>query len=244
MTDCTKKVKAFLLAAGIGTRLRPITDTVPKCLVPIGNKPLLGYWIESLVIAGVQEARVNTHWLAEKVEKFIDKCDAETVITTCYEPELLGSAGTIAANAKWASDADALVVIYADNFCTMDLRRIINHHFATRAELTLGVFTTSEPHRCGIVEVNDEGRCISFEEKPKDPKSDLAAAGLYVLSPGMISDIKNFWQMHQGVFDLGLHVFPHLVQRATIFPITEPMIDIGTIETYERVCRTFQTFNN
>jgi mannose-1-phosphate guanylyltransferase len=244
-TDSPKKIKAFLLAAGLGTRLRPITDTIPKCLVPIGNKPLLGHWMESLIQAGVGEALVNTHWLALQVEAFAKDWNASNlVLKTFYEPELLGSAGTIAANAQWASDADAALVIYADNFSRFDLRRLLGHHFATRSELTLGVFTAPDPCRCGIVEVDAEGRGLSFEEKPTEPKSNLAAAGLYVLSPDIVREIRALWHPGQGVFDLGFDLFPHLVRRATVFPITEPLIDIGTIEAYERVCREYQTFNH
>lgn len=228
------------MAAGLGTRLRPITDTVPKCLVPIGDKPLLGYWMDSLVKAGVCEALVNTHWLPNQVDAFaMDWAVGSTILRTFYESELLGSAGTIAANAEWAADSDAVLVIYADNFSCIDLQLLLDHHFATRSELTIGVFASPDPHKCGIVEVDKEGRGLSFEEKPKEPKGNLAAAGLYVLSPEVVREIKALWQPGKGVFDLGFHVFPLLVRRATVYNITEPLIDIGTIESYERVCREY-----
>ncbi len=228
------------MAAGLGKRLRPITETVPKCLVPIGDKPLLGHWLDSLVLAGVGEAMVNTHWLAEQVDAYAKAWGASSpVLHTFYEPKLLGSAGTVAANSDWASDADAILVIYADNFSRFDLRLILSHHFTTRSELTLGVFTAPDPHRCGIVEVDSEGRGLSFEEKPKNPKSSLAAAGLYVLSPAIVRAIESLWVPDRGVFDLGFDVFPKLVSHSIIYHIDDPIVDIGTIEAYERVCNEY-----
>ena len=228
------------MAAGLGTRLRPITDKIPKCLVPIGGKPLLGHWLDSLVRAGVSEALVNTHWLPEMVEAFAKEWDVGSLkLKTYYEMELLGSAGTIAANAEWSSDADATLVVYADNFSRLDLRRLLDHHFASKAELTLGVFTAPDPRLCGIVEVDDAGSVLSFEEKPSEPKSNLAAAGLYVLSPTIVSEIKALWRPGHKVYDLGHDVFPRLVCQATTFHITEQLIDIGTFEAYERACREY-----
>ena len=235
-----RHINAFLLAAGMGTRLRPITDNVPKCLVPIGGKPLLEHWMESMVKADISEALVNTHWLAEKVEFFSQGWSGTpTVLKTFYEPELLGSAGTIAANADWASKADAVLVVYADNFTRFKLKRILDFHFASKEELTLGVFTSPNPQRCGIVEVDAEGRGVSFEEKPSNPKNNLAAAGLYVLSPSVVNQIKAMWLPGLGVFDLGFDVFPSLIKRSRVYQIDEPLVDIGTIEAYNRVCQEY-----
>lgn len=240
-TDSPRHIKAFLLAAGLGTRLRPITDITPKCLVPIGGKPLLTHWMESLMQANVSEALANTHWLAQKVESFAKEWNGgPTALKTFYEPELLGSAGTIAANANWACKADAVLVIYADNFSRLNLRRILDHHFDSKFDLTLGVFNAPNPQRCGIVEVDAMGRGVSFEEKPVAPKSNLAAAGLYVLSPTIVREIESLWVPDQGVFDLGFDVFPKLVSRSTVYKIDTPLVDIGTIEAYERVCREYQ----
>jgi NDP-sugar pyrophosphorylase family protein len=240
-TSSGKYIKAFLLAAGLGTRLRPITNTIPKCLVPIGGKPLLAHWMESLVEANICEALVNTHWLANKVESFANECkEYSTVINTFFEPELLGSAGTIAANADWATNADAVIVIYADNFSKIKLSQMVDFHFASNSELTLGVFTSPNPQRCGIVEIDTEGRGVSFEEKPDNPKSNLAAAGLYVLSPSIINEIKSMWLPGKGTFDLGFDAFPSLVKRSKIYRIDEPLVDIGTIEAYERVCSEYE----
>jgi mannose-1-phosphate guanylyltransferase len=90
-------MKAIILAAGLGTRLRPITSTTPKCLVPINGVPLLELWLRDCERAGVEAVLVNTHHLAERVEEFV-AARRGIPVTLAYEPTLLGSAGTIAAN--------------------------------------------------------------------------------------------------------------------------------------------------
>src|SRR6185369_5050861 len=94
-------MKALILAAGLGTRLRPLTNTIPKCLVPIGGKPLLEYHLDSLSKHGIKDVLINTHYLPEQVEEYIAayrKNHSHISITTCFEKELLGSAGTLKAN--------------------------------------------------------------------------------------------------------------------------------------------------
>jgi hypothetical protein len=124
MPDHAGRVTALLLAAGLGTRLRPLTDTIPKCLVPIAGRPLLDFWVEGLAEAGIATARINTHAQAEQVRAYIEGVNAlgRLRLVASHEPELLGSAGTVAANADLADDAEDVVIIYADNFSDIDLR--------------------------------------------------------------------------------------------------------------------------
>src|SRR4029077_7217517 len=117
------RVRALILAGGLGTRLRPLTDEVPKCLISIAGQPLLNIWIECLAEAGIVEARINTHALAEVVRAYIEQVNTNgrLRLTESYEPALLGSAGTITANANLADGADQVVIIYADNLSDIDL---------------------------------------------------------------------------------------------------------------------------
>src|SRR5436305_3493154 len=112
MPEVTARVKALLLAGGLGMRLRPLTDRIPKCLVPIANRPLLDFWIDRLAEAGIREARVNTHAQAEQVRDYITKINSEgrLRLAESYEPTLLGSAGTVTANADLADEADQVVI--------------------------------------------------------------------------------------------------------------------------------------
>ena len=94
-------MKAFLLAAGLGTRLRPITEEIPKCLVPINGKPLLEYWLESIFSSGIKECLINTHYLSEKVADYIATSKYKKSITVVYEKKLIGTAGSLKKNIEF-----------------------------------------------------------------------------------------------------------------------------------------------
>src|SRR4051794_11044702 len=132
MSSLNRGTRALLLAGGLGTRLRPLTDTIPKCLVPIAGRPLLDVWIDRLAEAGIREARLNTHALAEQVRTYISGVNSggRLRLVESYEPELLGSAGTVSANADLADDADQVVIVYADNLSDIDLRPLLAFHRA------------------------------------------------------------------------------------------------------------------
>src|SRR5262249_44859435 len=102
----TREARALLLAGGLGTRLRPLTDTVPKCLIPIGGRPLLDYWLDLFSEAGLRDIRINNHHLPELVRDYIAGVNAagRFRMSEAYEPQLLGSAGTVAANRDLAGD--------------------------------------------------------------------------------------------------------------------------------------------
>jgi histidinol-phosphate phosphatase family protein len=228
MTNCAKQTKSLLLAAGLGTRLRPLTDSVPKCLIPIAGQPLLDIWIQRLIECGVREARINTHALAEAVRTHIAQINAKNglVLVEMYEPALLGSAGTITANSDLADDADEIVIIYADNFSDIDLRPLIAFHRQHTDPLTMVLFRAPNPSACGIAELDDEGRIISFVEKPKTPAGNLANAGLYVIDAAVYREIAEM-----KAFDLGFEVLPRFVDRMRGWVWGGYYLDIGTHES-------------
>jgi D,D-heptose 1,7-bisphosphate phosphatase len=225
------KVKALILAGGTGTRLRPLTDTVPKCLVSIAGRPLLDVWVECLVEAGIPEARINTHALAGAVRAHIEQINAEgqLCLVEAHEPALLGSAGTVTANADLADGADLVVIIYADNLSDIDLRPLIAFHRRHGDPLTMVLFRAPNPRACGIAELDDEGRIISFVEKPELPASDLANAGLYVVDAAAYREIAALQ-----AFDLGFEVLPRFVGRMRGWVWGGYHRDIGTHEALER----------
>ena len=228
------RAKALILAGGLGSRLRPLTDTIPKCLVPIGGRTLLDYWVECLVEAGISEARINTHAHAERVREHIGSVNAagRLRLVESYEPELLGSAGTVAANADLADGADEIVIIYADNLSDIDLRPLIAFHRQHGDPLTMVLFRAPNPRACGIAELDGEGRIVSFVEKPERPTSDLANAGLYVVNAAAYREIAAM-----GAFDLGFDVLPKFVGRMRGWVWGGYYLDIGTHEALERARR-------
>ena len=231
MMDRAGRIKSLLLAGGLGTRLRPLTDSVPKCLIPIAGRPLLDIWIQYLVECGIQEARINTHALAQVVRSHIAKINAKNGLRLLesYEPVLLGSAGTITANADLADDVDEVLVIYADNFSDIDLRPLIAFHREHGDPLTMVLFKASDPCACGIAELDNEARIVSFVEKPKTPASNLANAGLYVIDSAAYREIAEM-----KAFDLGFEVLPRFVGRMRGWTWGGYYLDIGTHESLRR----------
>ncbi|MDG4649615.1 nucleotidyltransferase family protein [Roseibacterium sp. SDUM158017] len=218
-------VKALLLAGGLGTRLRPLTETVPKCLIPVAGKPMLDYWLDALEAAGIGEALLNTHHLRDAVKAWIDAANAsrDVQVTEAYEPELLGSAGTVTANRGWADDAEAILVIYADNLSTIDLSTFLAFHRSHDDPMSMALFHAPNPKACGIATLDVAGVITAFTEKPDTPQSDLANAGLYVLDAAAWREIADM-----GAFDFGFDVLPRFVGRMRGYVHPGYHRDVGT----------------
>ena len=229
-------LKAFLLSAGLGTRLRPLTYEIPKCLLPVCGKPLLQIWLEHLARHGIDEVLINTHWHHKKVEKFISEWRNNHLrLTAFYEPSLLGSAGTLLANREWVEDGDPFLILYGDNLTNVNLTEMVAFHSQHGLPFTLGVFRSDTPKQCGIAEVNENGTVIGFEEKPEHPKSDLAAAGIYIANSTIFQFYPELESISSPPLDLGFHVIPRLIGKMKAYFIQEFLMDIGTPETYEKV---------
>jgi D,D-heptose 1,7-bisphosphate phosphatase len=228
------RAKALILAGGLGTRLRPLTDAIPKCLVPIRGRALVDYWVECLAEAGIREARINTHAHAGRVREYIESVNAggRLRLSESYEPELLGSAGTVAANADLADDAEEVVIIYADNLSDIDLRPLLAFHRRHDDPMTMVLFRPPNPRACGIAELDEQSRIVSFVEKPERPASDLANAGLYVLNASAYREIAAMRS-----FDLGFDVLPRFVGRMRGWVWGGYYRDIGTHEALEQAQR-------
>ncbi len=228
-------MKAFLLAAGIGSRLGALTQATPKCLLPIGGRPLLDYWLEAFQRAGVTDVLINLHHHADQVRQFL-RTRSVPRTETIYEPELLGSAGTIARAWDFVKDEEYFFIAYADNFARADLRRLLGFHLDKgNPVLTLVAYPTAEPQRCGIIELDEQQRVVSFEEKPAHPKSNFANSGIHVAS----RELKPY--LPESVpADLGFHVLPRLVGKMYGYVTEEYIQDIGSPEAYARVQELFQ----
>jgi NDP-sugar pyrophosphorylase family protein len=223
------RVKALLLAGGLGTRLKPLTDTVPKCLVEIGGWPLLDYWFDALAAAGVRDVLINTHHLPQPVREFLAAKDRAGFRTAeAYEPTLLGSAGTIAAAAGFADDADDVVVIYADNLSDVDLGALVETHRRHGQPMTMLLFRTPRPSASGIAALDARGTVVEFIEKPRQPKSDLANAGVYVVTAEAWREVAAM-----RAFDIGFEVLPRFVGRMHGHLHPGYHRDIGTFEALD-----------
>lgn len=220
-------MKAFLLAAGIGTRLRPITDTVPKCMVDIDGRPLLDIWLDEFERADVGEVLVNLHHLPDVIREHLAQRAGAPVVRTVFEPELLGSAGTLAANRDWVAAEDFFLACNADNLTDFDLRDLIDAHRSGGSVATLTAFHSPAPSTGGVMELDDTGRVIGFTEKPDNPVSDLVNAGMYAFSPAVLAEIGQAPPV-----DIGYYLLPRLVGRARAVPVEGYFRDIGTPDAY------------
>jgi mannose-1-phosphate guanylyltransferase len=222
-------MKAFLLAAGLGTRLLPITDNTPKCLLSVGGRPLLDIWLDALAKAGVDEVLLNGHHLAHQVQAHLATRIGPPAVHLVVEPELLGSAGTLRANQDFVAGEDMFLAINADNLTDFDLGVLINAHQAGGAIATLSLFRAPDPTQVGIVELN-AGTVVGFEEKPAEPRGDLANAGMYAFAPTVIDEISG-----PDPRDIGFHLLPRLIGRARAVVLNGSyFIDIGTPEALRR----------
>ena len=220
-------MKAFLLSAGHGTRLRPITDSIPKCLVPIRGVPLLEIWLDLCGRHGIDEVLVNVHAHQQKVEHFLQDVNTDVKVIVSQEEVLLGSAGTLRAHRRWVENDEYFWIFYADVLNAMDLSRMAKYHEAKGMAATIGVYTVPDPSRCGIVTADADGIVRDFVEKPERPLSNLAFSGIMIATPQLLADIPV-----TDPADIGFHVLPRLIGRTVAYRIEEYLIDVGTMENY------------
>ena len=237
-------MKAYLLAAGPGTRLRPLTDRLPKCLVPVGGEPLLGRWLRACRLGGVDEVLVNTHYLPGAVRAFAEGPGRPHGVTVRlhHEERLLGSAGTVRATRDFVRGEESFFIIYADNVSEVDLGRLRDWHARHDDLVTVGLFRAPHPERCGVAVLDEQGRIVKFEEKPMRPASPWASAGIFVARRPLIErldEIAGERGGEAGALDFGYHVLPRLVVRGEVrgYRIEEYLMDVGTPEGYVEACR-------
>lgn len=222
-------MRVLLLAAGLGTRLRPVTDTIPKCLVPVRGKPLLGHWFDLLFAAGLERALVNTHYLPEQVRQFVAESPWRDRIDLMHEDELLGTGGTVLRAREYFLDG-AFMVVHADNLSRFDVKAFMRRHFQRPADtdITMMTFETDSPRTCGIVTEDREGRVTGFFEKVADPPGNHANAAVYIFEPQVL----NYLASIGGPFiDLSTQVIPHYLGRICTFHNSDYHRDIGSLES-------------
>jgi mannose-1-phosphate guanylyltransferase len=224
-------MKAILLAAGLGTRLSPITDSIPKCLVSVHGKPLLAYWLETLTALGIKEILINLHYYPQQVRDFISASPYQEMITLVEEKELLGTAGTLFKNRLFWQN-DTTMIIHADNFCLSDLSQMVQFHQNRKnnTDATLLLFNTQQPKSCGVVKLDQQNVITEFHEKVAKPPTNLASGALFIFSPTVFS--KYFGEFEENKhYELSLDVVPNMVNQLQGWQVDDFYIDIGSPET-------------
>lgn len=231
-------MRALLLAAGLGTRLRPLTETIPKCLAPIRGRPLLAYWLDALLEGTtIDRVLINTHYLPQVVNDFVAQSPWRDRINIVHEPQLLGTGGTILANRSHFGE-QPFFVAHADNLTDFSPQRLIDAHLCGGAELamTLLAFETDIPQAAGILELDERNRVIGFHEKVADPPGNLANGAVYVMEPRVLNRISEFGGPH---IDLSTQVIPTLIPGILAVQHFGFFRDIGTPETLRLANETF-----
>ena len=221
-------INALLLAAGYGTRLQPFTNEWPKCLMPVNGLPLLQYWLASVQELGVAKVLVNLHYLAPIVEAFLKRPCFRSWADFIYEPELMGTAGTIRANYSAFANS-TLLLVHADNYCQCDFGAFLRYHQTERPKhcpITMMTFDTPTPSTCGIVETDSLGVVTTFYEKVANPPGNRANGAVYLLEPEALK-----WLVeHPEAQDFSTQVLPSFLGRIATWHNNQVHIDIGTIE--------------
>ena len=228
-------MKALLLCAGLGTRLRPLTYHVPKCLVPIKGKPLLDIWLEQLGRVGVTEYLINTHHLVDIVTSHIDNSSYKDRISLVHEVSLLGTAGTLAANIDFFdSEVDDAWLIHADNYCLADLKdlKLAHQNRPKGCIMTMLTFKTDNPQSCGIVELDNDGVVIAFHEKVEKPPGNQANGAIYLLAPEFFH---KFRKEFMGMTDFSKQVIEACLGKIFAVETKAMLVDVGTPEAYASV---------
>jgi len=233
-------VKAIVLAAGEGRRLRPLTNDVPKPMIRIAGRPILEHTLTLLVSHGIKEIVINLHHCPEAVTSVLgDGRRWGVSITYVHEPELLGTAGTVASLRTWFSDR--ALVVYGDNLMKCDLSKVIAFHQHHAALVTIAVYHRDDPIGAGIVEVLEDGRVRRFLEKPTREQvfSHWVNAGLLVIDAAALKYVPSTRPA-----DLSFHVIPALLEAgermfAYRFDRTERLWWVDTPSDLQRVQREF-----
>ncbi len=222
---------AVLVAAGIGSRLAPLTQALPKCLMPIGGRPLLGYWLKMLREAGVTDIVVNLHHHAELVREYLRRGPYADAVTPAFEPHLLGTGGTLLHHR--ARFSGTRLFAHADNLTLFSPRAFFEAHRArpNGAVMTMMTFVTDAPQECGIVELNGGGTVVALHEKSANPPGNLANAAVYMVEPDVIEFMA---KLGKQVIDFSTEVLPHFVGRIHTFHNGRYHRDIGTVASLLR----------
>jgi mannose-1-phosphate guanylyltransferase / phosphomannomutase len=235
-------MKAMILAAGEGTRLRPLTLETPKPLLSVNGVPLLSYILTWLGNNGISEVAINLCYFGDKIKDFInDGSRFRMKVTYSEEASPLGTAGGVKKIAHFFDGT--FVVVYGDNLTDFDLSSMIKFHRQKKAAVTMAAFRPPDPSQVGMLDIDKDGRITRLIEKPKNTNagapgfksSGLANAAVYVLEPEVLGYIPE-----GTVSDFAYDVFPKLIAdgaRVFGYPLQpdDYFIDIGSIKSYQCV---------
>jgi len=221
-------VKAVVLVGGEGTRLRPLTETIPKPLIPLVDRPFLEHVLDHLGAYGVEQALLSSPYLEEAFAPLVGARRAPPRPVWITEPEPLGTGGAVANAARGLEET--ILVLNGDILTDLDLAALVAHHRDAGGIATLTLAPVEDARPYGLVTVDEHGRVLEFREKPADPVAGLVNVGTYVLEPEALLGIA----MDRPV-SIEREVFPSLISSGrpvTAFVSHAYWMDLGTPEKY------------
>jgi mannose-1-phosphate guanylyltransferase len=227
-------MKAMLLAAGLGTRLRPLTYELPKPMVPVLGRPVMEHILRLLARHGFDDVVANLHYFPDLIRgRFGDGSDYGVRLVYSYEPELMGTAGGVR-NVRDHFGGETFLIISGDALTDIDLTALWKTHKEKGGIATLSLKRVDDPSQLGVVIVNEDGRIQGFQEKP-DPAealSNLGNCGIYVFEP----EIFDYFPEREFV-DWAMDVFPRLLAEDVSFyghEVLEYWNDVGSLEEFRQ----------
>ncbi len=225
-------MKAVVLVGGEGTRLRPLTETIPKPLLPLVDRPFLDHVLDRLTRHGVHEVVLSSSYLEETFRDFIRRRHGDPRVAWITEEVPLGTAGAVV-NALDLVEDGPFLVLNGDILTDLDLSALVAFHRERRAQATIALVRVRDARPYGLVGTDGRGRVLEFREKPSEPVSGLVNAGTYVLEPEALAG----WPRGEAV-SIERQVFPALIEAGRPvfgFPSGEAYwLDVGTPESYLR----------
>lgn len=203
-------MKALVLSGGAGTRLRPITHTSAKQLVPVANKPVLFYGLESIAAAGITDVGVIVGDTAAEIQDAVgDGSKFGLEITYIPQERPLGLAHAVLIARDYLGDDD-FVMYLGDNFIVGGIADLVEEFRGNRPDAQILLTQVQDPRSFGVAELDDAGQVVGLEEKPERPKSDLALVGVYLFTPVIHDAVRSITPSWRGELEI-THAIQHLI---------------------------------
>jgi len=228
-------MKTIILCAGVGSRLKAVSNGKPKCMIEISGKPLIDYLLNDLHNANIKDIFINLHYNPESIKSYLgDGLKYNMRITYSFEKKLLGTAGALNNFKKYIDDD--FIVIYGDTYRELDFSDMIAYYRKSGVFGLIALHTPDNPFDSGIVKLNNKFKIIEFIEKP--PINTIPANNLYSNAGVYIFNKQIFEYIIPETFsDFGIDIFPKLIKEQELigYPIKGTVIDIGIPERLERL---------
>lgn len=236
--------KAMVMAAGVGSRLDPLTQDIPKPLVPIANRPVMDILLERLAEVSIKDVVANTYYLSDKIIEHYKNSSIDINFNYIKEEELSGTAGGVKKCQFFFTQGEDFLILSADGLSNADLKAGIDSHKKSGAIASIGIkkIAKEEIPNFGVVVTDQNGAITQFQEKPtlEEAKSDYINTGIYIFNYEIFNHIPE-----NTFYDFAKNVFPSLMQKGlkiNTFVVKEYWSDIGTIDQY--IQSTHDLFKN